>query len=146
VLVLSLPPDHGKALVSALADKLVQDFPFGERPEHRGMTTFFISRHPGAVEWAARQGVHIDRVLPHLDSDLVQAGDTVAGTLPLPLAADVCARGARYLHLAVSLPLALRGQELSADQLSALGAQLSEYKVEPLSNPIEQASPSTRQI
>ena len=110
-----------------------------------GMTTFFISRHPGAVAWAARQGLHIDRVLPHLDTDLVQAGDTVAGTLPLPLAADVCARSARYLHLAVSLPLALRGQELSADQLSALGAQLCEYKVEPLSNPIEHADPSVRQ-
>jgi CRISPR-associated protein Csx16 len=109
------------------------------------MTTFFISRHPGAVVWAMRQGMHIDRVLPHLDTDLVQAGDTVAGTLPLPLAADVCARGARYLHLAVSLPLALRGQELSADQLSALGAQLCEYKVEPLGNPAEHARPPARQ-
>jgi len=109
------------------------------------MTTFFISRHPGAVVWAMRQGLHIDRVLPHLDSDLIQAGDTVVGTLPLPLAADVCARGARYLHLAVSLSLALRGQELSADQLSALGAQLCEYKVEPMSNPIDHASPSARQ-
>ncbi len=109
------------------------------------MTTFFISRHPGAVVWAARQGLYIDHVLPHLDTSLVEAGDTVAGTLPLPLAADVCARGARYLHLAVSLPLALRGQELSADQLSALGAQLCEYKVEPLSSPIERASPSVRQ-
>lgn len=109
------------------------------------MTTFFISRHPGAVAWAMQQDLHIDRVLPHLDTSLVEAGDTVAGTLPLPLAADVCARGARYLHLAVSLPLALRGQELSADQLSASGAQFCEYKVEPLSNPREHAGPSSRQ-
>lgn len=91
------------------------------------MTTFFISRHPGAVVWAMRQGLHIDRVLPHLDPAEVTAGDTVMGTLPLPLVANVCARGARYLHLSVNLPAELRGQELSADQLEALGASLSEY-------------------
>jgi CRISPR-associated protein Csx16 len=115
------------------ADKLVPTLSFGGRPEHVGMTTFFISRHPGAVVWAMRQGLHIDRVLAHLDPSLVQAGDTVAGTLPLPLASDVCACGARYLHLSFDLPWELRGQELSAEQLSEMGAQLCEYKVEPFS-------------
>jgi CRISPR-associated protein Csx16 len=99
------------------------------------MTTFFISRHPGAVVWALRQGLAIDRVLPHLDPALVRAGDAVLGTLPLPLAANVCARGARYLHLSVNLPAELRGQELTADHLEALGARLCEYRVEPISVP-----------
>lgn len=94
------------------------------------MTTFFISRHPGAVVWAMRQGLHIDRVVPHLDPADVAAGDTVMGTLPVPLAANVCARGARYIHLSVNLPAELRGQELSADQLDALGAALCEYRVQ----------------
>jgi CRISPR-associated protein Csx16 len=95
------------------------------------MTTFFISRHPGAVVWAMRQGLHIDRVRPHLDPAEVRAGDTVLGTLPMPLAANVCARGARYLHLSLNLPAHLRGQELSADHLATLGARLCEYRVHP---------------
>lgn len=95
-----------------------------------GMTTFFISRHPGAVVWAMRQGLQFDRVLPHLDPAEVAAGDTVMGTLPLPLAANVCARGARYLHLSVNLPAELRGHELNADQLEALGASLCPYRVQ----------------
>ena len=94
------------------------------------MTTFFVSRHPGAVVWAMRQGLSIDHVVPHLDPTQVRAGDTVLGTLPLPLAANVCGRGARFLHLTVKLPHELRGQELSADQLQALGAKLCEYRVQ----------------
>ena len=96
------------------------------------MTTYFISRHPGAVTWAERQGLGIDHVLPHLHPAQVQVGDIVMGTLPLPVVAQVCARGARYLHLSVNLPFELRGQELSADQLTACGAQLCEYQVQPL--------------
>lgn len=92
------------------------------------MTTYFISRHPGALAWAKRKGLVIDRILPHLDPADVQSGDTVLGTLPLPVAASVCARGARYLHLNIGLPATLRGQELSADQLEALGAALVEYR------------------
>lgn len=31
------------------------------------MTTFFVSRHSGAVEWAARQGIRVDKLVAHLD-------------------------------------------------------------------------------
>jgi CRISPR-associated protein Csx16 len=59
------------------------------------MTVFFVSRHRGAVDWARRQGLRVDRWVEHLHADDVRAGDTVAGTLPLPLAAAVCVGGAR---------------------------------------------------
>jgi putative CRISPR-associated protein (TIGR02620 family) len=58
------------------------------------MTTYFVTRHPGAIEWAARQGLKVDRLLDHLDVAIIQPGDTVIGILPVNLAAEVCARRA----------------------------------------------------
>ncbi len=88
------------------------------------MTTWFISRHAGALEWAARRPLEVDRFSPHLDIAAVAPGDTVIGTLPPDLAAAVCASGAKYLHLSVALPIAARGRELSADELERYGAKL----------------------
>lgn len=93
------------------------------------MTTWFVSRHPGALEWAARQGLQIDRFATHLDPAEVQCGDTVIGSLPVNLAAMVCQRPARYLNLSVALPVEFRGKELSADQLERLGARLEEFRI-----------------
>ncbi|WP_310460922.1 CRISPR-associated protein Csx16 [Sphaerotilus sp.] len=90
---------------------------------------FFISRHPGAVEWARRQGLAVDHWLTHLDPAAVRPGDTVAGTLPIHLAAQVCARGGRYLHLSLDLSAHLRGRELSAEELVQAGARLEPYTV-----------------
>lgn len=68
----------------------------------------------------------------HLDPAQVQHhGDTVIGTLPVHLAAQVCARGAAYLHLVLAAPRA-RGRELSAQELLALGATLQPFHVQPL--------------
>ncbi len=94
------------------------------------MTAWFVSRHPGAIEWAARQGLAVDQFVRHLDPAQVDRTDTVMGSLPVHLAAAVCERGARYLHLSVELPEQLRGQELSTDQLEQLGARLTEYRLE----------------
>lgn len=93
------------------------------------MTTFFVSRHPGAADWASTQGLAVDRALDHLDADRVAAGDVVIGTLPVNLAATVCARGARYLHLSLDLPADWRGRELSAAEMRACSARLEEYLV-----------------
>ena len=93
------------------------------------MTTFFVSRHPGALEWACRHGVLFDLCIAHIDGTEIAVGDTVIGSLPVNLAAEVCAIGACYLHLSVRLPNSLRGQELSADALDSLDASLQEYTV-----------------
>ena len=97
------------------------------------MTTWFVSRHPGAIEWARRQGLQVNQYVTHLDPIQVQDGDTVIGSLPVNLAATIIARGARYLHLSLQLPAPLRGCELTAEQLEKLGAQLTPFKVEQLS-------------
>jgi CRISPR-associated protein Csx16 len=94
------------------------------------MTTFFVSRHPGAAEWARRQGLLVNVWVAHMDPKKVGAGDTVIGSLPLHLAAQVCACGARFLHLSLDIPAEWRGRELNADELEMAGARLEEFFVE----------------
>lgn len=96
------------------------------------MTTWFVSRHPGALEWASRQGLHVDRQISHLDATALRPGDIVIGTLPVHLAAEVCARGAYFYNLSLDLPPAARGRELSAEELDAYGARLEGYDIKPL--------------
>ncbi len=95
------------------------------------MTTWFVSRHTGALQWLQQHGPEFDRHVDHLDPAQVQPGDTVIGTLPVNLAAQVCARGAAYLHLSLSLPAKLRGIELSNEELRTLGATLQPFEIRP---------------
>jgi CRISPR-associated protein Csx16 len=89
---------------------------------------YFVSRHIGAHEWAARKGFNV-QVVTHFDTEIVQDGDTIIGTLPIHLAARVCERGGRYLHLILDLTADDRGKEISADRMSDLGARIEEYRV-----------------
>jgi CRISPR-associated protein Csx16 len=91
------------------------------------MTTFFVSRHPGALDWMRRHGIAFDRHVPHLAMEDVRAGDTVIGSLPVNLAAEVCARGAAYQHLSLEVATADRGRELSAEDLDQYEATLTRY-------------------
>ena len=93
------------------------------------MTTWFITRHPGARQWAETQGLAIDRHAIHLDPAEVAPGDTVIGTLPVHLAAEICQRGARYFNLSLDLPASARGRELAVDELQAYKARLEAYNV-----------------
>ena len=93
------------------------------------MSAYFVSRHPGAIEWARRRRLPIDAWVIHLDPAKVGAGDTVIGSLPLHHAAAVCRAGARLLHLTLDIPAEWRGRELSADELEAAGARLEEFFV-----------------
>lgn len=97
------------------------------------MTTWFITRHPGALAWAKRQGLWYDRHEEHLELDEIQAGDTVIGILPMGLAAGVCEKGARFIALEISTPLELRGKELGADALERLNCRLRQYDVRKMS-------------
>ncbi len=92
------------------------------------MTTWLVSRHPGAVEWIKRQGIAVDHRVEHLDIDAIGSGDTVIGTLPINLVAEVCDRGGSYRHLTLDLPPELRGRELSADDLRRCDARLESYR------------------
>jgi CRISPR-associated protein Csx16 len=94
------------------------------------MTTYFVTRHPGAIEWAARHGLQVDRKLDHLEVTIIKPGDTVIGILPVNLAAEVCARGGRFFNLSLTVPPEARGRELSADEIEQFGARIEEYRVE----------------
>jgi CRISPR-associated protein Csx16 len=93
---------------------------------------WFVSRHPGALEWARRQGLRWSHALTHLDNQPVAAGDIVYGTLPVQLAARVCEAGAEYWHLQVPLGEGMRGRELSAEELADAGARFVRYDVKTL--------------
>lgn len=92
------------------------------------MTVLFVTRHPGAIEWAARQGIKAEAVT-HLDASAVKHGDIVLGTLPVNLVAEINERGARYLHLSIDIPPDRRGKELSAGDMDIFGARLEEFEV-----------------
>lgn len=94
------------------------------------MTRYFVSRHPGAIAWAELQPLQVDKYVSHLDASTIRPGDVVMGTLPVTLAAQVCAQGASYLHLNLQLPANLRGTELSTNQMQQLHASLQLYHVQ----------------
>ncbi|PTB92589.1 CRISPR-associated protein Csx16 [Marinobacter sp. B9-2] len=77
----------------------------------------------------ARQSIPITNWVNHMDLASVREGDEVYGTLSVPLAAEVAARGARYFHLVLELSEAIRGTELSAGQIERLGARFKEFTV-----------------
>lgn len=93
------------------------------------MTTWFVSRHPGALDWMQRQGIGFDQHVAHIEAERIAAGDKVIGSLPVNLAAEVCARGAEYWHLSLQLASNDRGRELSADELQCYGASLERFEV-----------------
>ncbi len=89
---------------------------------------YVVTRHLGALEWLTDKIQGCFFHLDHLHSvDFLFPGDVVVGTLPINVVAEINARGANYYHLSIELPYELRGQELSAEQLKQLNAQLVKY-------------------
>lgn len=97
------------------------------------MKIWFVTRHPGAVDWARQQRIINDfgnvEVVAEIQPEMVQLGDTVIGSLPVSLAAQLGNRGARYLHIAMNVPIEARGKELTAEDMQAFGAQCLQYTV-----------------
>jgi CRISPR-associated protein Csx16 len=90
---------------------------------------WFVTRHAGAREWAARQGVFWDRELTHWENENIRPGDRVYGTLPCQIAASVCDAGAEYWHLELSVASISRGCELTADEVVLAGARCVRYEI-----------------
>ena len=89
-----------------------------------------ITRHEGVREWFRREKIPIDRVDAELDCSIITHGDHVYGTLPLYLIADVCARGARFFSVTMTIPRELRGKEYSPDQMDQFNCRIEEFYVE----------------
>lgn len=93
------------------------------------MSTWFVTRHPGALAWLKSQGLSCDHCVEHLDAKAVRPGDIIIGLLPAHLAADVCDRGAIYLHLSIDLRREQRGRELTVEEMYQAGARLEQIIV-----------------
>ena len=93
------------------------------------MTQIFVSRHPGAIEWSLSTLPRARRVA-HLDVEDICAGDEVFGTLPVDLAAEVCARGARFHALVFDREVQDRDALLDVRELELRNVRFEEYFVE----------------
>lgn len=92
--------------------------------------TYFVSRHEGAVLWAKEKQLNIDFFLDHLNPDIIQEGDTVIGSLPMALAAEICRKKAHFFALSIKTTKEQRGKELSASELNKCECMIEEFKVE----------------
>lgn len=96
------------------------------------MKTWVVTRHKGALDWLLEERVAFDEHIEHLNVDLLTPGDVIIGNLPIPMVAELNAKGVGYWHLAFNVPFELRGIELGADQLRELGITLKAYQVREL--------------
>ena len=94
------------------------------------MKVWLVTRHEGAVAWARAAGLRWDEHVSHLaDVRAVEAGDRVFGTVPLHLAAQLCAAGAEYWHLEIRVDENARGREHSACALAAMNCRFVRFDV-----------------
>ncbi|WP_274584124.1 CRISPR-associated protein Csx16 [Neisseria leonii] len=91
---------------------------------------YFVSRHAGARAWVEQQTQwQVDCFISHLDPQCIRRGDVVLGTLPLHLAAEVCARGGIFYFLTLPQEEAGRGSEYSAEEMAEMGCSLRRFEV-----------------
>ena len=92
------------------------------------MTTFIITKHVGAVQWAKNKGIEHDIYLEDLNLiHELKAGDVVVGTLPIHVVYELNQRDINYLHIALDIPAELNDQALDAAQLEACNARIESY-------------------
>ncbi|WFE69473.1 CRISPR-associated protein Csx16 [Thiomicrospira sp. R3] len=93
------------------------------------MTTYVVTRHEGALDWLKNEGVVFDQHLLHLEIGMLKKNDVVVGNLPIPIVAEINKLGVVYKHLSFNVPFALRGRELTAQELKHLDANLRVFYV-----------------
>lgn len=93
------------------------------------MTTWFVSRHEGAIAWAKLQDLSIDKWIAHIHPEQIVSGDIVIGTLPVNIAETICSKGADFYFLSMEVRFEDRGKELSAEDLTNAKCQLVQYHV-----------------
>lgn len=100
---------------------------FGAQPR-----TILLTRHSGALQWLRNKlGANPSfEMLGHLDGVPLQRNDRVYGTFPMHLAARLCDAGVECWMIDFSVPIQLRGVELTAEQLDLLNAKLVRYHVQ----------------
>lgn len=102
------------------------------------MKTLFVSRHPSSIRWIRWQPVHIDEFHENCPIEAIASGDIVIETLPMHLAAAVCAKGARYIALTMDIPVKWRGRTLTDEELAACDVRLVEFAVAEKGNFLKQ--------
>ena len=98
-----------------------------------------VTRHHGAAQWVQSQLGHAVRTVVHLEAQAIEVGGRYYGVFPLHLAAAICAAGSECWAITFNMPLASRGQELSAAQLDALGAQLVRHEVSAVATALQRS-------
>lgn len=88
--------------------------------------TFIVTRHQGAVDWLKQQGIIVQQHVTHLNLAILKPNDTVIGSLPVQMVAQLTAKNVRYIHLSLTVPEHLRGTELSIEQMQECNVKLEE--------------------
>ena len=88
---------------------------------------YFISRHTGAKEWIMEKGIVINKFIEHLNILDLEAGDTVIGSLPINIIANLTQKNIKYIHIELNVNIDQRGKELTKGDLNNLNAKLVTY-------------------
>ena len=91
------------------------------------MREVICTKHPGAAEWLRRKGVDAPQITTPW---MLEAPVHVYGDLHITSAAKVCGAGGRCTFIVMSIPTAMRGKEITADEMELCGAKLVEFRVE----------------
>ncbi len=103
---------------------------------------FIVTRHSAAKDWisanAEQYGLSNAEEMfdmTHLSDEVlmgISEEDVVVGVLPLSLVAAVCAKGAKFFNLDLTVPAEARGRELTVQDMDRYGARLTPYYVKAL--------------
>lgn len=90
-----------------------------------------VTSHEGTIKWMAENGVKASKiVMDSFDPSTVKPTDTVIGTLPLHLAAEVIRRGGRYWNFVLDIPRSLRRKkELTAEDIAQCRPRFEEFRI-----------------